>query len=109
MSLKYKVPNNRRRCPRRADDAILFPLGIVGATPGALNLLDCTGTNAAIFLDRHQRGDFGTVDTEDTQANTDAIEDGNRILSSYTIGSGRLWVITEANRASTTLLLPDGY
>jgi len=84
-------------------------LGTVGATPGALDLLDRTGTNAAIFLDRHQRGDFGIVGVEDAQANNDAIEDGTRILSSFTLGGERLWIITEADHASTVLLLPEEY
>lgn len=107
MNPKKDVSDHRQR--RTGSGTVLFPLGIVGATPGALDLLDRTGTNAAIFLDRHQRGDFGTVGTEDAQANSDAIEDGNRILSSYTIGGERLWVITEADRSSTTLLLPEEY
>jgi hypothetical protein len=60
-------------------------------------------------LDRHQRGDFGTVGAEDTQANEDAIVHGSRILSSYLVGGERLWIITEADRSSTTLLLPEEY
>lgn len=100
--------SDNRQC-HTGSGTVLFQLGIVGATPGALDLLDRTGTNAALFLDRHQRGDFGTVGTEDAQANSDAIQDGNRILSSYTIVGERLWIITEADRSSTTLLLPEDY
>lgn len=107
MNSKKAVANNRQS--RTGSGTVLFPLGTVGATSGALDLLDCTGTNAAIFLDRHQRGDFGTVGAEDAQANMAAIEDGNRILSSYTVGGERLWIITEADRYSTTLLLPEEY
>ena len=79
------------------------------ATPGALDLLDRTGMNSDTYLLRHQCGDFGTVGAEDAQANKDAIEDGNRILSSYTIGGERLWIITEADRRNSTLLLPEEY
>ena len=107
MNSKNEASNNQQR--RFGSAFVLFPLGTVGATPGALDLLDRTGTNAAIFLDRHQRGDFGTVGADDAQANKDAIEEGTRILSSYTLGGERLWVITEADRASTVLLLPEEY
>jgi hypothetical protein len=107
MNSKKEASNNRES--RTGSVTALFPLGTVGATPGALDLLDRTGTNAAIFLDRHHRGDFGTVGAEDAQANKDAIEDGNRVLSSYTVGGERLWIITEADRSSTTLLLPEEY
>ena len=87
----------------------LFRLGNIVATPGALDLLDRTGTNAAVVLARHQRGDFGTVNAEDIQANKDAIVNGSRILSAYPLGAERLWIITEADRSSTTLLLPEEY
>lgn len=79
------------------------------ATPGALDLLDRTGTNAAVVLVRHQRGDFGTVGAEDVQSNKDAIINGSRILSAYVLGGERVWIITEADRSSTTLLLPEEY
>lgn len=107
MNSKKQASINQQR--RTGSGPVLFPLGAVGATPGALDLLDRSGTNAAMFLDRHLRGDFGTVGAEDAQANKDAIEDGTRILSSYAIAGERLWLITEADRASTTLLLPDEY
>lgn len=107
MNSKNEASNNQQL--RTGRGTVLFPLGNVGATPGALDLLDRTSTNAAIFLGRHQRGDFGTVGAEDAQANNDAIEEGNRILSSYTLGGERMWIITEADRSSTTLLLPEEY
>ena len=107
MNQRNQVSNNHQ-C-RTGSVTGLFPLGAVRATPGALDLLDRTSTNAALFLDRHQRGDFGTVGAEDAQANKDAIKNGNRILSSYTIGGERLWIITEADLSGTTLLLPEEY
>ena len=107
MNSKNEASNKRKA--RTGGATVVFPLGNVGATPGALDLLDRTGTNAAIFLDRHQCGDFGTVGAEDAQANRDAIKDGNRILSTYSIGGARLWIITEADLSGTTLLLPEEY
>ena len=55
-------------------------------------------------------GDFGEVDAEDRQANVDAIQHGERILSAYTLRTGeRLWVITEADRSSSCVLRPEDY
>lgn len=87
----------------------LFPLGMVVATPGALDLLDRNGINATTYLMRHQRGDFGTVCPSDRQENLLAVDHGLRILSAYDIEKERLWIITEADRTSTTLLLPAEY
>lgn len=88
---------------------ILFQLGQVVATPGALEVLDRQAVNAATLLDRHQSGDWGIVPEEDAQENTLSITHGNRILSSYLLGEDRIWIITEADRSLTTLLLPDEY
>lgn len=89
----------------------LFPLGQIVATPGALDLLERTGFNASALLHRHQHGDWGTVCTEDAQSNVQAVPLRARILSAYELGSRRerLWVITEADRRATTLLLPTEY
>ena len=88
----------------------LFPLGQVVATPGALDLLDRAAVNAFDLLRRHQYGDWGVVPPEDAEENIRSIAAGCRILSSYElIRSERIWVITEADRSSTTLLLPDEY
>jgi hypothetical protein len=62
------------------------------------------------LLSRHRRGDWGDVDTEDWTANDQAMIHGERVLSAYTLKDGvRVWVITEADRAATTILLPDEY
>ena len=95
--------------PSSPEPCDLFRLGNILATPGALHFLDRTGTNAAVVLVRHQRGDFGTVGAEDVQSNKDAIINGSRILSAYVLGGERVWIITEADRSSTTLLLPEEY
>lgn len=87
----------------------LFALGIVVATPGALDLLDRSGVNATTYLIRHQQGDFGTVCPADRKENLFAVDRGLRILSVYDIGKECLWIMTEADRSSTTLLLPAEY
>ena len=89
----------------------LFPLGRVMATPGALDLLDSTGTNGSDILQRHVTGDWSGLLPEDSEENKLAIAAGGRILSSYEIGrvGRRIWVITEADRSVTTLLLPEEY
>lgn len=87
-----------------------FRLGRILATPGAIEALEEAGHVPAEFLDRHVRGDWGHVDDEDQQANEDALRDGLRLLSSYRTRQGvALWVITEADRSATTLLLPSEY
>lgn len=87
----------------------LFKLGMLVATPGALDLLDRHGINATTYLTRHHQGDFGTICAADAKENLFAIEHGLRILSSYDVAKERLWIITEADRSSTTLLLPSEY
>ena len=93
-----------------APTTILFTLGQQVATPGALDLLDRTATNAHDLLQRHQHGDWGSVPPEDAEANRNSIGTGCRILSSYFLNATeRLWIITEADRSVTTLLLPSEY
>lgn len=86
----------------------LFPLGVVVATPGALAAVaDDTRLDA---LARHARGDWGEVGPEDRAANDLALEEGARLLSVYrTPAGGAFWVITEADRSSTAVLLPSEY
>ena len=90
--------------------ATTFHPGQVAATPGALAALAQTGETAVHFLARHLSGDWGTVDATDWQANDHALKVGGRLLSAYTLRDGtRIWIITESDRSSTTLLLPDEY
>lgn len=84
-------------------------LGQVVATPGALNLLQRANLNPFQMLSRHRSGDWGDVPTEDALANEAAAIHGNRVISSYEVAGERLWVITEADRSATTLLLPKEY
>lgn len=88
----------------------LFPLGHLVATPGAIDALAATGQNAAEFVRRHQCGDYGVVNADDKKANDDAVRDGERVFSAYLLTDGtKVWCITEADRSSTCLLLPDEY
>jgi hypothetical protein len=65
---------------------------------------------AAFFLARHAEEDWGELDQEDVRENEYSVAHGLRLLSSYTTAAGeKLWIITEADRSSTTLLLPDEY
>ncbi len=87
-----------------------FSLGRILATPGAISAMEEAGNVPAEFLYRHVRGDWGNVDAEDKQANEDSLLHGLRLLSSYRTKAGvKLWIITEADRSATTILLPSEY
>ena len=93
-----------------------FELGRTVATPGALDAiteLHGIGPGALKLrelLGRHHCGDWGDLDAHDTRANEQALRDGARLLSAYKLTDGtRIWIITEADRSSTTVLLPDEY
>ncbi len=89
---------------------VRFPLGQMVATPGALEALKTAGEDAMRYFVRHQRGDWGEMDAEDALANEVAVRQGLRILSVYRLGTGvKVWVITEADRSATTILLPSEY
>ena len=88
----------------------LFPLGQVVATPGALRALQKAEQEPREFIYRHVNGDWGEVDKHDKQVNDLSVHHGFRILSAYTTSAGdQIWVITEADRSATTILLPDEY
>lgn len=61
------------------------------------------------FLDRHATGDWGELCSRDWLENELSLEHGWRVLSCYPVGDARIWVITEADRSATTLLLPEEY
>ena len=89
---------------------IRFPLGQVVATPGALSALEKAEQHPAEFLDRHVNGDWGEVTDADKQENERSVELGFRILSAYTTSAGdTIWILTEADRSATTILLPEEY
>lgn len=107
-----------------------FALGRVVATPGALALIHATNSNPFVLLAKHVTGDWGEIDPEDVVTNEDALEHGLRVLSVYRLPlqsvvekgaapvqpsqeaddhDNRIWLITEADRSVTTLLLPEEY
>jgi len=89
---------------------ILFSLGDVVATPGALEILMKVGLHPGQLITRHVTGDWGDLDDEDKKENEVSLEKGHRLLSSYKLETGeKIWVITEGDRSVTTLLLPDEY
>ncbi len=85
-----------------------FLLGQIVATPNALNQIPSDEILNA--LSRHVRGDWGTLDTEDREANENALLKGGRLFSVYhSIQNVKFWIITEWNRRVTTVLLPEDY
>jgi hypothetical protein len=85
-----------------------FRLGSVCITPGAQQVL--TNEDVMSALGRHCRGDWGEVGAEDRAGNDLSVREGCRLLSAYRSKLGqKFWVITEADRSATTVLLPDEY
>ena len=90
--------------------SVKFPLGQTVATPGALEALMRAEQSPSELLTRHVLGDWGDLCDEDKEANERALEHGGRIFSAYIIEDGtKFWVITEADRSATTILLPQEY
>lgn len=87
-----------------------FALGRVVATRTCLNHLVSIGASALPYLERHQRGDWGNLGNSDKQANEDALKHGGRILSKYLLKDGTpIYLITEADRSYTTVMLVGDY
>ena len=90
--------------------AARFPIGKPVITPAAQATLDAADISAVLLLARHVNGDWGDLSVEDLAANELAVLTGKRLLSSYAMpGGGKVWIITEADRSATTVLLPDEY
>ena len=101
-----KESSSRPSRPRK----VLFPLGQIVATPGALELLSRHSLSPMTFIERHVSGDGGCLCPEDVLENQRAVKNGGRVFSSYEIPGGeRLWCITEWDRSVTTLLMPSEY
>jgi hypothetical protein len=89
---------------------MLFVLGRVVVTPGASAALDNANTSALALLGRHVHGDWGQIGPRDIRRNEDALLTVGRIVSLYPLSIGEtIMVITEADRSTTTLMLPDEY
>ena len=88
----------------------LFPLGQVVATPGALAAIENAGQQPGDFLARHVSGDWRELAALDVQEIEFSLQRGLRLLSAYDTSAGdKLLVVTEADRPSTCILLPDEY
>lgn len=88
----------------------LFPSGHIVATPGALALLEQANQSPLEFLSRHLRGDWGDLCQDDKTENELGLKYGFRLMSSYQVtDTEKLWIITEADRSVTTLLLSAEY
>ena len=85
-----------------------FRLGNIVTTPNALSHLSQDEMLRAI--QRHQAGDWGDLSPDDHAANESALTNGARLLSAYYTGAGvKFWIITEADRSVTTILMPEDY
>jgi hypothetical protein len=110
---------HRRELLRKKNKKTLFDLGHVTTTGGIMHMLMEDMNQArplTEFIDQcllnHSRGDWGNVCEEDAALNDNAVRDGSRVLSAWYMPaptSKKIWIITEANRANTSILLPEEY
>lgn len=85
-----------------------FRLGHIVSTPNALSQL--TREDILMGIQRHQAGDWGDLSTEDKAANDRALVERTRLFSAYhSVAGVKFWLITEASRKVTTILLPGDY
>ena len=88
----------------------LFEMGRLVATPAAIAFCDEHLISMISLVRRHLRGDWGDLTDHDEKLNEEAVKAREtRIFSAYEFSQGRIWVITEADRSFTTVLLPDDY
>jgi hypothetical protein len=88
---------------------MLFQLGKLMATPGAIAFCDQHCINMISLVRKHSRGEWGDMCAADKKANDEAVRNGTRIFSAYEFPQGKIWIITESNRSVTTVLLPEEY
>ncbi len=85
-----------------------FELGNTYITQNAESQL--TWLEVLLALNRHAQGDWGELCADDRKANDNALRFGDRVLSAYKAGTGvKFWIITEADRSATTILMPEDY
>ena len=87
--------------------AVRFSLGQTVITANAS--LQLATEEVLTALKRHASGDWGDLCPEDSLANDEALQHGGRLFSAYGQGDSRFWIITEADRSATTVLLPNDY
>ena len=86
----------------------VFRLGRIIATPNARESI--TQDDILLGIQRHQAGDWGDLTDDNRATNDRALAQGGRIVSAYNAINGtRFWLITEADRSVTTILLPEDY
>lgn len=103
-----RLPVLRQRGWER--EATPIRLGQLYTTPRALQAAATAGDSLLPLVIRHAAGDWGEVCPEDWRANDRARVEDTRLLSAYRLRDGtEVWIITEADRSSTTVLLPDEY
>ena len=94
----------------KIQNKVLFPLGQTVMTIGAKEALEESNQMPFEFIRLHQSGNWGIVGAEDAQENEFSLKNGFRLLSAYSTAKGeKLWIITEADRSVTTILLPEEY
>jgi hypothetical protein len=87
-----------------------FNPGQIVATPGSLAAIEASGESVSTYLNRHAAGDWGDLKPEDRREKEFSLKAGLWIMSVYKLKTGvTIWVITEADRSSTCILLPDEY
>jgi hypothetical protein len=86
-----------------------FEVGTISASKRCLKILQANGIDALAFVDLHQRGDWGEVPTYQVAHNDDAVWRGGIIVSTYHIKTVEIWIVTEADRKQTRILLGDEY
>lgn len=87
----------------------LFESGQLTATPAVLRLCENAAVSVRVLFLLHLRGVWGQMDQQDADSNVEAIRLGLRILSRYTVADEAVYVITEADRSVTTVLLASEY
>ena len=99
---------NDSKTPNFSPNIMKFSLGQVVTTLGISELL--TPQEISMLLDRHVMGDWGDMSKSDKNLNDQALAMGlGRLFSSYITPKGKVWIITEADRSITTVLLPSEY
>lgn len=94
----------------KSENKVLFPLGQIFLTIGAQDALEESNQLPNEYLARHQSGNWGLVCEDDRKENELSLKEGFRILSAYKLDSDvKIWVITEADRSSSCLILPEEY
>ena len=108
MALLTDQAVDRDRATLYLSPTMLFRLGTLYITPGASELLR-DRLPPLHFVRLHVNGVWGDLSDEDRKANLRAIVYDERVFSAYTVNGSRLYVITEADRSSTTLLRASEY